>query len=137
MLVQKRGFYAANRERERARVYTWKDLNRDIVAAMNRSWRLRHPDRTRELGRSHRAIRRARLNGTACTLTRSEWSAILEVFDYRCAYCLRGDVYLHQEHVWPLALSGGYTAENIVPSWRDCNVRKGAHGPLHAIACAA
>lgn len=70
------------------------------------------------------------------TLTESEWHGILEYFGHACAYCLRTDRPLTQEHVIPVSRGGGYTADNIVPACGPCNSCK-RDRPVWAMANAA
>lgn len=57
-------------------------------------------------------------------LTTAEWKAILELYGGRCAYC--GSQGATQDHVVPVSRGGAHTANNVVPSCRPCNSRKGA-----------
>lgn len=99
-----------------------------------RIWIAANSEKMREYFRSAAASRRALQKQTVCTLTRAAWLEILEVFDHRCAYCLRRSDDLQQEHVWPLSRGGDYTSENIVPACPSCNARKHARGPLALVA---
>jgi 5-methylcytosine-specific restriction endonuclease McrA len=78
-----------------------------------------------EQGRAQRARRRARERATEATLTVLEWQAILEWFDFRCAYCFASGP-LELEHVVSVSSGGGTTADNCVPACRPCNASKGA-----------
>jgi 5-methylcytosine-specific restriction endonuclease McrA len=68
--------------------------------------------------------RRAYLVKVERTLTQEQWNEILEVFDHRCAYCLRSDVKLTMDHVIPVSKGGPHTAENVVPACKPCNSQK-------------
>lgn len=74
----------------------------------------------------HRADikRRNILLATTNTLTASEWTAIREAYDYRCAYCGESKP-LEKDHLVPLSRGGEHTLENVVPSCRSCNASKG------------
>jgi len=50
---------------------------------------------------------------------------ILEEHNHCCIYCGRNDLPLEQEHKIPVSRGGGYTADNIVPACRPCNIHKG------------
>lgn len=54
-------------------------------------------------------------------LTLPEWRGILEYFGYACAYCLRTDLPLEQEHIIPLSKGGEHSANNVVPACSGCN----------------
>jgi 5-methylcytosine-specific restriction endonuclease McrA len=90
--------------------------------AATRAWRRAHPEFDRNKSRRRRALKA----GTAAELTGEEWLAILEYFNHACAYCLRADLPLQQEHVIALARGGEHIAENVVPACGHCNARKRA-----------
>ena len=54
----------------------------------------------------------------------TQWQAMQEEFDYRCAYCKERKP-LSQDHVMPLSKGGSHTKSNIVPACEMCNARKG------------
>lgn len=58
-------------------------------------------------------------------INRSAWQAILLQFNHRCAYCLRGDKKLTQDHMIPTSKGGEDIPENVVPACGACNSRKG------------
>lgn len=66
--------------------------------------------------------------GAVGDLTDEQWSAILDAFGQRCAYC-GSDESLCLEHVIPISQGGGTTLENVVPGCRDCNSRKHTRTP--------
>lgn len=83
----------------------------------------------RERSRIYQANRRARDKDLPGTLALSQWFETLSRFNGRCAYCLQPFSYEHLEHLIPLNLRiKGTTADNCVPSCRDCNKRKGVKG---------
>lgn len=59
------------------------------------------------------------------TLTDEQWTAALEHFNHRCAYCIDGAAEC-QEHCTPVDKGGSYSASNIVPACLKCNSSKGA-----------
>lgn len=101
-----RRYHAAHPERHAARV---------------RRYRGEHPD----FVKTATERRRARKAAAPATLTTAEWLALLDAYGHTCAYCGEGPERLTQDHVIPLALGGGTTAENIVPACQSCNSRKG------------
>ncbi len=56
--------------------------------------------------------------------TDAQWQAKVDAYEGRCAYCDVG-AYEHQDHVVPLSKGGTHSLDNVVPSCRDCNLRKG------------
>lgn len=63
------------------------------------------------------------------TLTLEQWLQTLEKFQWKCAYCqnMPGVII---EHFVPLALGGGTTQRNCVPSCYACNYKKGGVHPF-------
>jgi hypothetical protein len=77
--------------------------------------------REQSLVMSHRA--RAKKFGLTATLTIKEWIITLDYFEWKCAYCLaRPSTTL--EHFIPIALEGGTTADNCIPSCSNCHAGK-------------
>jgi 5-methylcytosine-specific restriction endonuclease McrA len=92
----------------------------------SKRWKREHPktaDQQMSAALSN-ATRRALKRASGRTITRQEWSAILEVHDHRCAYCLRKDLKLTIEHVVPLSRGGWHDPSNVVPACQTCNSRK-------------
>ena len=79
--------------------------------------------RARALGYRHK--RHSRMRDLPHTLTPGEWNDALLFFGNRCAYCGK-ETALEQDHVIPITMGGGYTANNIVPACKSCNSSKGA-----------
>jgi 5-methylcytosine-specific restriction endonuclease McrA len=73
----------------------------------------------REIDRVKSQIERARMLQAEATLTLIDWLTILELFDWKCAYCLEKPFQV-MSHVIPLP-SGGTTPENCVPACYSCS----------------
>jgi hypothetical protein len=95
----------------------WRNANHIKLVAQAREWWKTHPEQLA----AKKARRRARVHGVEVRLTAKEWRDIVEFFGHRCAYCLRGDVKLTQDHVVALSRGGTHTAENVVPACLPCN----------------
>jgi len=95
-------------------------INKTRLQAYNRAWLRAH----REQMNHYSAVYSTRKLGLPHTLSISEWNAILDHFDHRCAYCGRKARRLCREHAIPVSRGGGYTADNIVPACGSCNSRK-------------
>lgn len=54
------------------------------------------------------------------------WRGIIELFNGACAYCLRTDRKLTQDHMTPLSRGGEHAVHNVVPACGPCNSRKNA-----------
>ena len=68
--------------------------------------------------------RRALLYKVLSTLTKEEWEALLNQYEYCCAYCGERKT-LTQDHIIPLSKGGNHTKENVVPACNSCNCKKG------------
>lgn len=119
----------ANPDKIRERKKLWHRLNADSLrikyAAKYQRLRAEKPEMLRDRSRGIQQRRRARMLGVPHTLTEPEWAEIVELFDSRCAYCLRKVARPEQDHVIAISRGGPHSAENIVPACRRCNGRKG------------
>lgn len=113
--ARRRAHYRRDPARNNANVAKWKAANHDRVVAYGEK-------------------RRAAKMGAAGGVTADEWAAIQTDFGHRCAYCLRQDGRLTQDHMIPLSRGGKHCVANIVPACRSCNPRKGASTPLEWLA---
>jgi 5-methylcytosine-specific restriction endonuclease McrA len=102
-------------------------------AASTRRWRQNNPEKWAVLLQR----RRARKKGVENTLTADEWKEILVYFNHACAYCLRTDRPLTQDHIIPLVRGGGHIEENVVPACKSCNSRKKDHSVFTMLSRAA
>lgn len=122
--------YALKRRMKDPAGYRAKSLSnyykyRDQWAAQRKRYAAQHPRKygPEQLLRAHR--RRARLKGNGGErVTLAEWQVILDVFGHRCAYCLRTDAKLTQDHVVALCRGGAHSRDNLVPACQSCNSRK-------------
>ena len=72
--------------------------------------------------------RMARSRDLPATLTSEQWTACLKDHGHCCAYCGVHQMFcgvLHQEHLVPMSIGGGYVEGNIAPACQSCNSRKG------------
>ena len=84
-------------------------------------WNARQPKYRNPIKRAvHHQNRRARMVGK---VSADEWRAVLERFEFRCAYCGAAGK-LTMDHVQPLAKGGRHEPSNLVPACPTCNSRK-------------
>ncbi len=110
-----------NPEAVRAASRRWVEANPGRAAAITRAWARAHPEFFRRAAK----VRRARLRGAATTLTDVQWVAIVTAFNGACAYCLRTDRPVTQDHMVPISRGGPHSAENVIPACGSCNSSKG------------
>ena len=72
----------------------------------------------REVDRVKSQLSRARAIGAAATLTIMEWFAILDRFDWKCAYCQKQSFQVLSHKI--AQAQGGTTAENCLPACYRC-----------------
>jgi 5-methylcytosine-specific restriction endonuclease McrA len=151
--LKSRRFYDANKDIVNSRSLLRYYSNKEVVAARQKEYRLQNKeyiaeyhrryylvkkdyisDRCRkyqqtitgqEVKRNHYQKRRAIKRGLACTLTKTEWQAIVQHFNGKCAYCGK-ELPLTQDHFIALSKGGAYTHNNIVPACMYCNSKKSA-----------
>jgi hypothetical protein len=83
------------------------------------AWYRANPE-SKRIKEQRRYARKLRLPNT---LTIKEWKRICSAFGNECTYCGRRGK-MHQDHLIPVALGGGYTKRNIVPACKHCNSSK-------------
>lgn len=101
-------WYAANREKELARMVVYRQDNLDYM-------------RNAMVETVHR--RRA---AVTFVFTLRDWIRLLRRFDYRCAYCGERTEKLTRDHVVPLSRGGTHSIGNILPACWPCNSSKRA-----------
>lgn len=111
------------REQQRER----RSSDREAYCAYMRAYRKTPTGRANVKNGFHR--RRARERAAYPNmLTAGQWRDIVSYFGNACAYCLRSDAGLTQEHVVALSRGGMHVADNVVPACLACNLRKGDRG---------
>src|ERR1019366_5222231 len=103
ILVRKNAYYLTHKEQAATAARAWEARNLEKKRAANARYLKKHPEakarmavntrewvranaeKMREYFRSAAATRRAHKKAVKCTLTRTAWHEILEVFDHRCA----------------------------------------------------
>ena len=139
----------AARAYNRRKTQEWRAAHPDAVEQGRtdaRRWRRDHVERARasvkrwhalnpEYGLLFDAKRRAQKLGAGLeTITAAQWRALLEYFNFRCAYCLAPMTALAQDHIHALSRGGQHVLGNIVPACKSCNSRKGASTLIEFLA---
>lgn len=100
----------------------WYTKNKDKKQKQGRAWRQNNRDKAHIIWHRYKSKK----YNAPCTLTDQEWKDILDQYSHSCAYCHASNVSLQKEHKIPVSRGGGFTKENIIPSCKSCNSRKGA-----------
>ena len=118
--------------------YEWNRENKDRINEYNKKWNEAHPKRRKatlhkydtspkgkitNLLNVHKRLDRISENG-GNGLTPKEWEDIKKEHDYKCYYCGEKKE-LEIEHKIPVSRGGKFERENIVPSCKLCNRKKG------------
>lgn len=103
---------------------TYESSCKDCIREYKRVYQKRY-NKTEKGNASLRAknIRRNRHNGTG-DLTAMQWQGILELFEFRCAYCGSTEK-LSMEHIIPVSKGGALTKANIIVACQHCNSSRG------------
>jgi len=104
--------------KKQARLYYWRNRGKRLIKV--KEYKRNNRALYNELDRKRRSIK----ENLPTTLTKEEWSELLECYSYRCYYCRKKVDKLQKEHKIPLSRGGGYTKDNIVPACKSCNSRK-------------
>lgn len=114
------------RDRERLRLAEFRKNNREKLRQYYRDYFKRYYAANPHKRRQHNATAKARRKGcTLANLSADEWTLILEMHAYCCAYCGFYFNNLEQDHVIPLSKGGVHTFSNVVPACKSCNSSKG------------
>lgn len=109
--ARKRSRYAANPEAIHTKIH---------------HWRIKNPERAQAIIDRGNAKRLARLKAAPINdFDKTQWLSILELFQFRCAYCHGSFNRLERDHILPLSANGPNTKSNIAPACRSCNSKKG------------
>jgi len=108
----------------------WNAANREKRLGYVRAYQERNP----EIGKVAQQRRRARKLDTDDSLTHAQWLTILDEFRHSCAYCLRSEIPMQQEHMTPLARGGKHDRFNVIPSCGPCNYKKHTRDLLEFLA---
>lgn len=136
-----RKWRAKNSEHNKEYQIKWQRENRKRINEMCRQRRKDDPEyekkyskrwRKTEKGKAssqrRHITRRTKEKYIINTLTLNEWLEILKDYDYKCAYCgieFDKNTLPERDHIIPISKDGDNTKENIVPSCRSCNAKKG------------
>jgi 5-methylcytosine-specific restriction endonuclease McrA len=114
--------YQADPQKQIAKTREWRARNPEAAALGSKSWRKRNADSVRLYVHKRRARLR---DGNSPGFTGSEWRALCESFDGRCAYCFAPGA-LTIDHVVPISRGGRHELSNVAPACKPCNSAKHA-----------
>ena len=121
---RKRNNTDEQKRRQSLRMSEYYKNNRDKILKNVKLYR--QSEEGRRVQKIYNQTRKNREAGVVSDFTVNDWIKCKTYFDYRCCYCGKSDVELHQDHFVPLSKRGNYTKCNIVPSCETCNKRKHA-----------
>ena len=107
--------------------------HREKIRDRLRKWIASNRDRFRLRLRRSAHARRARMSVSASDVTYLAWRHRLEEFGHACAYCLRTDVPMSQDHILAISRGGLHLMENLVPACTQCTSRKNNRGILSMV----
>jgi 5-methylcytosine-specific restriction endonuclease McrA len=109
-----------NKDKHRAYCRLWQIENAEAKRQHDKRYKDSHPEKQRQ----HKHARRARERDAEGEFTASEWSALKEKYENRCALC-GSEEKLTIDHIVPLAKGGSNYISNIQPLCGRCNRTKG------------
>ena len=128
-----RDWMQRNPEKAREAIRRRRQRHPDLHAAQACALYARDPKRLQErtdaspnrpaVRRAMHQRRRARTLGAGASFTAAEWTALVEAYGNRCAYCGAPSP-LHADHRLSLARGGTNEIANILPACARCNLRK-------------
>jgi 5-methylcytosine-specific restriction endonuclease McrA len=114
--------YAEDRDRQLARVNTYRKANPDVIKQTRHKYRQANKDTVY----AKNSRRRARRKGSNGSHTASEWKAIKTYYGNICLACGCNQCQLTKDHILPLVMGGTDNADNLQPLCKQCNSRKQA-----------
>ena len=128
-----RAWHAKNKERISAK----RKENREALSAARADWRARNIDRDRANAKDWKLRNRSRILvywqrkrvkrlAAPGTISRKEWTAVVEKYNYTCLCCGRSEpeIKITIDHVIPVSRGGSNTIDNVQPLCFECNLRK-------------
>ncbi|MBK5254375.1 MAG: HNH endonuclease [Peptostreptococcaceae bacterium] len=140
LIVNCKEYGFKNKEKRAIDAKIYRNKNSEIIAVKSHLKYLRNAKSISEKGKIYRIknrvairkwkaqseeVRRTRIKGGICNFTYKDWNKCISYFDNKCAYCGK-ELKLEKEHFVPVANSGDYTKNNIIPACRHCNSSKGS-----------
>jgi 5-methylcytosine-specific restriction endonuclease McrA len=104
-----------------AQIKDWVVRNPDKSRAQKDRWKKLNYEKYLQVKRDDQRRRKYALKSGKIDIV--DWQAMLERFNYRCAYCGSAED-ITQDHIIPLSKGGANVIENIQPLCRTCNSRK-------------
>ena len=114
------------RESHPEQIKEYMDKNKEKINVWKSNYK--KTEKGRASNQRYKTQRRSKEASVPNTLTFDEWLGILGEYNYRCAYCgipFDDNNRPERDHVIPVSKGGGNTKDNIVPSCRLCNAKKG------------
>lgn len=112
-------------DRVNARSRAWREANLARQEELTKVWREANPDRAKAIATNARHRRRVHLKHAVKDLTPTQWLETIKYFADECAYC-GSKLELTQDHVVPVSDGGDHTMGNVIPACISCNSYKHA-----------
>lgn len=139
--IYQKEYYQRNKAKKLEYLHSWRAANKTLYQEINRQWRIRNPERAKQLKREtywanpawyrlkakqYSSERRARLTGAGGTCSPRQWQGRCEMYLWRCAYCagVLTPLTVTMDHVIAISKGGSHFPANIVPACEQCNKSK-------------
>lgn len=100
---------------------SWRKKNPQKARSAKNNWRKRFPEKHV----IHQSNRRAKINGGGGTHTVEDILQLLDLQNFKCAYCGKDLEKYHVDHKIPICRGGCNDKSNLAISCPSCNLRKG------------
>jgi hypothetical protein len=124
-------YYLKHKDKIKKANREWISSHMDRMRELQKAFRLKDMDMTRQRGRLYAIRRRARNRGAQGSHTIDEFKSICKKQGNRCAHCNK-KCKLTIDHVMPLVAGGTNYAFNLQGLCLPCNIAKGAKILLYA-----
>lgn len=121
--VQNKINYTKRRDKRLVSFHSYYIETKEVRSQYNKQYRLDNPDYI-----SLKNRQRKKLLHDLPTIKQSEINELMNDHNHKCYYCgiiVQRRVNLHLDHKIPLSRGGSHNINNLAPSCRWCNLRKG------------
>jgi 5-methylcytosine-specific restriction endonuclease McrA len=135
----RRKYYQENKEKILAIHKIWIEENKEYILKYMREYWKKNKEKLKRYNKEYRKTengkisyqrgqskRQIREKEIVNTLTVQEWKDILRQHNFKCAYC--GKDLLdrpERDHIISISKGGNNTKDNVVPTCKSCNAKKG------------
>ena len=118
-------YYLKNKDDIKNKTIDYAQSHRSEATSYKKKWVTNNPEKRKEVNRISELRRRAAKKNVVAN--KFAISDIINAYGDKCFYC--NGKFEHVDHYIPLSKGGPHSLENVRPSCKNCNLRKGSKMP--------